>query len=87
MNNGIISNENRPAKYHSPIPKVTWGTEHMSDEEQDMIRYMEYIIEDGCKILNRARAKKPVFRADIKEWQSYIRAIRLILDKMEKETI
>lgn len=83
----IINNEYKRPIYHSNIPLVNWGTEHMSDEEQDMIRYMDYIINDGTKILNRVRANKPVFRADIKEWQSYIRAIRLILTKLETEAI
>lgn len=84
---GVITNENRQTKYHSPIPKVFWGTEHLSDEEQDIIRYVGDIVEEGQRILKRLDAGSPISKALWKEWKSYIRAARQILDKLEKENL
>lgn len=84
---GIISNENKQISKRSLIPNVQWGTEHLTDDEQDIIRYTDNIIEDGYRILKRLEKDMPISQSLWKEWKSYIRAIRQILANIEKENL
>lgn len=84
---GVITNENRQVGRRSYIPNVVWGTEHMSDEEQDIIRYVGDIIEDGNRMLKRIESEQPISKAMWKEWISYIRAVRVLIEKMEEENL